>query len=90
MSNNEVLEQLIKEFGEHKVITYCEMHAFESEIIYQEALKNQGNEPIGWNAEFVFDADRMLDLSYDAYFWKEQYEKLSNPNFENLLKHLEP
>lgn len=61
MYNNQIVEKLIKKYGDKKFAIYVQLEVEKNKLIEDE-LKSLGEES--------------PDMGYDAYFWKQKYEEL--------------
>lgn len=63
MSNEEIYEELNKEYSEYELIPFCEILADMYGILWKEEQKNNRFEPV--------------EFGYDEIWWREKYKKLT-------------
>ena len=51
MYNKEILDELVKQFGEEKTITFCKMESVKNAMLYDGAEEKHFPEPNEWGFE---------------------------------------
>jgi hypothetical protein len=69
MFNKEILDELVRQFGEEATILFCKMESVKNAMLFDSAEEKSFPEPNEWG----FERD----------WWKQQGELLTNKQTEN-------
>jgi hypothetical protein len=74
MYNKQILDELVRQFGEESVILFCKMESVRNAMLYEsvEADRKHHPEPSEW--------------SYERDWWKENGEKLEGTRISKQFK----
>ena len=72
MFNKEILDELVRQFGEEATILFCKMESIKNALLYDSAEEKHFPEPNEWG----FERD----------WWKENGAKLEGTRVNNLKK----
>lgn len=72
MYNKDILDELVKQFGEEKTTIFCKMESFKNSILYNELGENHLSEP--------------TELEFERDWWAENAKSLENTRFSKQFK----